>query len=589
MSFQTFFENIHVLAESPQGIPNLRKMILHLAVRGRLGTQNTSDTPLKSLLETLDKQKAKSQNSFKQGKKVSLDAITEDERFCDVPSEWAWVRLNDLGRFTGGSTPSTTNTGYWEGNIIWVSPKDMKNGCVVGSELKITEKALQETRLELIPPHSILIVGRSGILKRLIPVAINEVECTVNQDLKVIVPFVKGISDYIQLMLKGFEEFILTQLVKGGMTVQSLKYSEFERQAFPIPPLEEQSRILNRVVQLSQICDQLQAQLKAKRQSRINLNTNALSPLKKAASLTPKEFEQATARIIRNFGMLYQCAETVRDLRSSILQLAVQGKLVPQSNSDWSAKELLAQLEIEKQRLNPQSRINKNTIRLTPVAENEQPYEVPPGWQWCRIGDFSLIRGGKRLPKGATFSRAPTERVYIQVTNMKRGTIVQDDLKYIDEEVFQKIKQYTISKNDIYITIAGTIGQVGEVPEFFDGMNLTENAAKLTFGKINKRYLLLTLSSETLQKQFLQKTNQMAQPKLALKRIADALFPLPPLAEQQRIVAKVDQLMALCDELESRLRESETHREKLMNAAVQHVLQAVSSAGKVDDVLIAAN
>ncbi len=212
------------------------------------------------------------------------------------------------------------------------------------------------------------------------------------------------------------------------------------------------------------------------------------------------------------------------------------------------------------------------------MKQFHEPFSLPLSWVWCAILDFAIVRGGKRLPQGTAFSPHVTPHVYIRVTNMKGGTILKDGLKYVDGSVFQQIKHYIIERDDVYVTIAGTIGQSGEVPEFFHGMNLTENAAKLMFRGLDKHYLLIALQSQAIQDQFARKTNKMAQPKLALKRIASALVPLPPLDEQKRIVAKVNQLMTLCDELETKLSHAEVDSEKLMNAAVQHVLKTIGEA-----------
>ena len=112
--------------------------------------------------------------------------------------------------------------------------------------------------------------------------------------------------------------------------------------------------------------------------------------------------------------------------------------------------------------------------------EDEIPFELPSGWGWTRIGNIASVKGGKRVPKGMTFSTEPTHHAYVRVTDMKNHTVNLSDLKYIDETVFAEIKNYTIAKNDLYITIAGTIGAVGEFPDELDGMNLTENAVKVS-------------------------------------------------------------------------------------------------------------
>lgn len=159
------------------------------------------------------------------------------------------------------------------------------------------------------------------------------------------------------------------------------------------------------------------------------------------------------------------------------------------------------------------------------------------------------MQGGKRVPKGCALEEAPTEHVYIRVTDMKDGSISDEDLRYISAEVRQSIARYTIDKEDLDVTIAGTIGEVGRVPERFDGQNLTENAAKIVFREIDADFLQMMLSSTVVQRQFEDKTKQTAQPKLALKRIRGASLLVPPPAEQQRIVARYRYIADLCEAL----------------------------------------
>ena len=163
---------------------------------------------------------------------------------------------------------------------------------------------------------------------------------------------------------------------------------------------------------------------------------------------------------------------------------------------------------------------------------------MPEGWSWCRVRDIASVKGGKRLPKGMSFSPYKTSHAYIRVTDMKNHSVNTDDLKYISEEVFLQIKNYTISQDDLYVTIAGTIGVTGEVPAELDGMNLTENAVKVTDIQINKTYLCLILQSEFVQQQFQDKTHQVAMPKLALERILSTLIPVCSIAAQSSIVRK---------------------------------------------------
>ena len=167
-----------------------------------------------------------------------------------------------------------------------------------------------------------------------------------------------------------------------------------------------------------------------------------------------------------------------------------------------------------------------------------------------RLAQVLTVKGGKRIPLGDSFAPRPTSHIYIRVTEMKNHTLVTNNLKYISDSVYEKIKNYTIGKDDLYLTIAGTIGSVGIVPEMFDGMNLTENAVKLTNILIDKMFLVYGISSQFVQSQFSEKTKQMAQPKLAIERILTTLIPLPPINEQISIVSRIEEIMLIADKYE---------------------------------------
>ena len=240
-------------------------------------------------------------------------------------------------------------------------------------------------------------------------------------------------------------------------------------------------------------------------------------------------------------------------LRQKILDLAIHGKLVPQDPNDEPASVLLERIKAEKERLIKEGKIKRSKKSAktsdTPHYENV-PFEVPDSWVWCRLDDLCNIKGGKRIPKGKSFATQRTEHIYLRVTNMKNRTILFDDLKYIDDAVFQEIRNYTISSDDLYLTIAGTIGDVGEIPQEVSGMNLTENAAKLTDIGCNRLYLMYSLLSTNSQEHFSSKFHQVAQPKLSIETASSTLLPLPPLAEQQRIVTEIERWFTLIDQIE---------------------------------------
>ena len=205
--------------------------------------------------------------------------------------------------------------------------------------------------------------------------------------------------------------------------------------------------------------------------------------------------------------------------------------------------------------------------------DDDIPFEIPKSWEWCRLGQILTVKGGKRIPVGCSFAPSATSHIYIRVTEMKNNTLIDKDLKYINEDVFEKIKNYTIGKDDLYLTIAGTIGSVGVVPEKFDGMNLTENAVKLTNLMTNKMFLLYVISSTLVQSQFIDKTKQVAQPKLAIERIQTTLIPFPPLDEQEKIVTKIEELLRIIEHYNLAQTQLNTLNSEINNLLKKSILQ----------------
>ena len=241
-----------------------------------------------------------------------------------------------------------------------------------------------------------------------------------------------------------------------------------------------------------------------------------------------------------------------KQLKQKILDLAIRGKLVPQDPNDEPASVLLERIRKEKEQLIASGKLKKTKSKTTDTPHYENvPFEIPASWEWVRLEELCSIKGGKRIPKGKSFSSHPTKYIYIRVTDMKKNTILDNDLQYIDEEVFTEICNYTIKKEDLYLTIAGTIGAVGEVPDLFDGMNLTENAAKLTHIQCDKKYLMYALLSTSAQDHFKSKFHQVAQPKLSIETASSTPIALPPLTEQKRIVEEIERWFALIDEIEA--------------------------------------
>ena len=255
-------------------------------------------------------------------------------------------------------------------------------------------------------------------------------------------------------------------------------------------------------------------------------------------------------------------------LRQKILDLAIHGKLVPQDPNDEPASVLLERIRDEKERLIKEGKTKRPKKIKTTSDKPHYPYELPEGWCWTTLGEICCIKGGKRIPRGMTFAKGKTAHVYIRVTDMKDNTIKLSDLKYIDDYVYEHIKNYTINASDLYLTIAGTIGSVGIVPNEVDGMNLTENAAKLTQIGCIKEYLLYALLSTIAQEHFISRFHQVAQPKLSIETASKTPIAMPPIGEQNRIVKEIKRYLAAIKIIE----EGQTDLETTISQAKSKIL-----------------
>lgn len=543
-------DNLPLLAGAPNGIKKLRELILELAVRGKLVPQDPNDEPAGELLKLLITE-ARDTTGRGKAKKQAQPEVCESEQPYILPNGWAWGRLGDVADILDSLRRPVTKQDRKPGPYPYYGA----SGVVDYVSAYIFDEPL-------------VLVGEDGAkwgVGERTAFSITG-KTWVNNHAHVLRPKRDAIcDDYLVISLTAQD---LSQFITG-MTVPKLNQARLTSIGIPLPPLAEQHRIVAKVDELIVLCDRLEAQQADAESAHAQLVQALLDSLTQTSEAI--DFAANWRRMAEHFHTLFTTVSSIDALKQTLLQLAVMGKLVPQHANDEPASELLKWIAEQKARL-----MEGKLKKQKPVDEmdQKQSFNLPAGWEWVRLGSVSQIKGGKRLPAGATFSSKETPHVYIQVTNMKDGTIVNRNLKYIDGVTQTVIKQYTISKDDLYITIAGTIGDVGIVPSSFDGMNLTENAAKIVFQKIDKRWLQQALSSQFAQRQFSDSTNQLAQPKLALHRIADSVLALPPLAEQRRIVAKVDQLMALCDQLKTRLTQARRLNEQLATSLVE---QAVAS------------
>lgn len=256
-------------------------------------------------------------------------------------------------------------------------------------------------------------------------------------------------------------------------------------------------------------------------------------------------------------------------LKNSILELAIQGKLVKQYENEETGSQLFERIVKE-----------RNIMNIKTLKEEDIPFEIPKTWKWVSLGDIIEVKGGKRIPAGRKLQDSNNGYPYIRVADMKNGTVLLENIKYIPIDIYDKIKNYKISKDDLYITVAGTIGTVGMVPDELDQANITENANKLVLYGVSKEYIYYTLSSSFIQNQIRNFTTKVGQPKLAIKRINTLLLPLPPLKEQERIVEKIEEISPKISEFNNLYKEVLGIENRFPNELRKSILQ-YATRGKV--------
>ena len=393
---------------------DLKNSILQRAIEGKLVPQRKEEGTAKELLAEIRTEKARLIKEKKIKKSKPLPEITDEEKPFDIPDSWEWVRLKDLGQFSSGKTPSKQVPSNWtNGTVNWFTSKDIKSDYLSRSQILISEEAANG--LQLYPVGTILMVVRSGILKRLFPVSFLENPGTINQDIKAFQIYDSRISKYLFLCLKGLSPYILKQFRKQVTTVDSLRFEDFSIMPIPMPPLAEQQRILDRVAELQpdiDAYDKAQTKLQAIEQ----------------------RFPDA--------------------MKKSLLQYAIEGKLVPQRKEEGTAKDLLAEIRAEKARLVKEKKIKKSKP-LPEITDDEKPFDIPDSWEWVRLDEVIDVRDGTH----DTPPYYPTGIPLITSKNLSNGKLEFTNVKYISKQDADNInKRSRVDIGDILFAMIGSIG-----------------------------------------------------------------------------------------------------------------------------------
>lgn len=235
---------------------DMQKSVLQMAIQGKLVEQRPEEGTGEELYRQIQAEKQRLIKEKKIKKSKPLPEISEEDIPFEIPESWKWVRLRSLGIFSSGKTPTMGESKYWDnGTVSWITSKDMKKKYLNCSEMLITDVAASE--MKIYPENTILMVVRSGILKRLLPVAILAGDSTINQDIKALSLYIPDIAEYVYCLLKGMESYILKKYRKQVTTVDSLRFEDFQNMPVPLPPLAEQKRIVSKLEEILPLCERL--------------------------------------------------------------------------------------------------------------------------------------------------------------------------------------------------------------------------------------------------------------------------------------------------------------------------------------------
>lgn len=585
MNAEQLLAHYERVSEAPDAIERLKQLVLDLAVRGNLVPQDSNEESSPQFVARLAAERARLVKEKVIRASSAAPPIRDEELPIQIPPNWSWLRLCQVGRISGGMTPSMNRPDYWGGEVIWLSPKDIKSDKVSNSELKITAKGLSETRLEAYRPGCLFIVARSGILKRTLPVAINTVPAAANQDMKVLVPFIEGQERYLQIMFRGLMHFILSSLVKTGTTVQSLKYDEFEAQPFPIPPLAEQHRIVAKVDELMALCDRLEAARAQREATRDRLTASTLTrlntpepPASPDGDASKESSFQSDARFaLKILPALTTRPDQIKQLRQTILNLAVQGKLVSRVSREGPAGPLLARLKAAKQFAHEAEELRARIPPRSPTR-SDLNFDFPTAWAVAAFDDlFVIVSGvtkGQKIPASESI-----EAPYLRVANVQRGYLDLDVIKTISVRA-SDIQRYALRVGDILMTEGGDWDKLGRAAVWRDEIPgcIHQNhvfRVRPPSSEIVSEWVTTYVNSPLGRAFFEDASKQTTNlASINMTQLRSCPIPLPPTAEQHRIVAKVDELMSLCDQLEASLTCGENTRSRLLNALLHEALHA---------------
>ncbi|MCX7186946.1 MAG: restriction endonuclease subunit S, partial [Methylophilales bacterium] len=569
-------------AGSVYGIKKLRELILELAVRGKLVPQDANDEPASELLKHIQTEKATLVAEGKIKNDKPLVPVGEDEKPFELPHGWEWVHLPDVTEYKVGKTPSTKSSVYWTTDNTgynWVSIADLNHDDVVTETAKkVTHQALKEVfKTDPVPVGTILMSFKLTLGK----ISILQVPAFHNEAIISIYPSSAIDKHYLFKMLPArANEGNSKSAIKGN----TLNSESIAALLLPLPPLAEQQRIVSKVDELMALCDQLEAQHSNAAEAHEKLVSHLLGTLTQPESAD--DFSANWQRIAAHFDTLaahfdtlFTTEASIDALKQTLLQLAVMGKLVPQDANDEPAIELLKRIQAEKAKLVAEGKIKKEKP-LTAIGDDEKPFELPNAWEFARLSNVATLENGDRGKNYPNKDALVQEGVpFVNAGHLENGVVNKLEMTFITEQRYGVLSGGKFIEEDILFCLRGSLGKCAVVKDIPKGAIASSLVIIRVNPNITLNYFYNYLISNLLMQSVKKYDNGTAQPNLSSTDLAKFVVPIPPVDEQHRIVAKVDALMALCDQLEAQHSNAAEAHEKL----VSHLLGTLTQPESADD------
>lgn len=562
-------DNLPLLAGAPSGIKKLRELILELAVRGKLLEQKSSDEPASELLKNIAKEKALLIENKTIRKGRQLPDIEQNEMQFKLPIGWEWIRLGQIGDWGAGATPARGNSSYYGGEMPWFKSGELIADFISDSEESVTELALKECSLRRNKPGDVLIAMYGATIGK---TAILSVEGTTNQAVCACTPFNGVFNRYLLLTLKALKSNFIGQGAGGAQP--NISREKIIATVTGLPPLAEQHRIVAKVDELMVLCDRLEAQQTDAENAHAKLVQALLESLTQVSDAT--DFATNWQRLADHFHTLFTTEPSIDALKQTLLQLAVMGKLVQQDPNDEPATELLKRIAVEKARLVAENKLKKQKA-LTQIGEDEIAFKLPQGWQWVRKAEVFNFLNGYAF-KSEWFQQEGIR--LLRNVNVSHGVVNWKEAACISEKQATDFHGFSLKENDVVLTLDRPIISTGLKYAVIRNTDLPclllQRVAKIApyADAVSVGYLSIWLNSRFFV-DTIDPGRSNGVPHISTSQVASMPFALPPLPEQHRIVAKVDQLMALCDQLKTHLTQANRLNEQLASTLVERALAEV--------------